>query len=203
MRRAILIISLILFPLLTFSQVGNDELIELKELIPDLVLDLRYNTTNNFVHQKLYSTDVCLISRAVAERLVPVQDSLRKLNLGLKIFDGYRPRAIQWLMWEIFPNPIYVADPANGSKHNRGSAVDLTIVNLTTGQELNMGTDFDYFGPEAGHDYTGFPPEILHNRIFLKTIMQNVGGLTSYTAEWWHYEYVTANLYPLLDFQMK
>lgn len=203
MRRTILIISLIFLPLLTFSQVGDDEMIELKELIPDIVLDMRYNTTNNFVRQKLYSTDVCLISRAVAERLVIVQDSLRKLNLGLKIFDGYRPRAIQWLMWEIFPNPIYVADPSSGSRHNRGSAVDLTIINLTTGQELNMGTDFDYFGPEAGHDYKGFPLEVLNNRIFLKTIMQSVGGFTSYNAEWWHYDYTPANLYPLLDFQMK
>ncbi|MBM4176680.1 MAG: M15 family metallopeptidase [Ignavibacteria bacterium] len=203
MRLAFLIVSVFLFSSVTFSQVGDDELVELKELIPDIVLDLRYNSTNNFVHQKLYSTDVCLISRAVAQRLGLVQDSLRKLNLGLKIFDGYRPRTIQWLMWEIFPNPIYVADPANGSKHNRGSAVDLTIINLSTGQELNMGTDFDYFGPEAGHDYTGFTPEILNNRIFLKSMMQNVGGLTSYTAEWWHYEYVSANVYPLLDFQMK
>lgn len=203
MRRAILVITFLFIPLLLFSQVGDDEMIELKEFVPDIVLDLRYNTTNNFVRQKLYSTDVCLISRAVAERLVIVQDSLRKLNLGLKIFDGYRPRAIQWLMWEIFPNPIYVADPSSGSRHNRGSAIDLTIINLTTGQEWNMGTDFDYFGPEAGHDYKGFPPEVLNNRIFLKTTMQNVGGFTPYTAEWWHYDYTPASLYPLLDFQMK
>lgn len=186
-----------------FSQSSNDEMVEIKELIPDIVLDLRYNTTNNFCQQKLYSTDVCYISNVIAKRLIVVQDSLRKRGLGLKIFDGYRPRAIQWLMWEIFPNPTYVADPATGSNHNRGAAIDLTLINLSTGQELNMGTDFDYFGPEAGHDYTNFPPEILQNRALLKSMMENVGGLTAYTAEWWHYSYTPALTFPLLDFQMK
>lgn len=194
---------LILFSSYLFSQTSNDELVEVKEIIPDIVLDLRYNTTNNFVHQKLYSTDVCLLSYGAVKGLKAVQDSLRKLGLGLKIFDGYRPRAIQWLMWEIFPNPIYVADPATGSKHNRGGAVDLTIVNLSTGQQLDMGTDFDHFGPEAGHDYTNLPPDVLQNRAFLKSMMQNVGGFIPYTSEWWHYDYPPGSSYPLLDFQMK
>ncbi len=194
---------LILFSSYLFSQTSNDELVEVKEIIPDIVLDLRYNTTNNFVHQKLYSTDVCLLSYGAVKGLKAVQDSLRKLGLGLKIFDGYRPRAIQWLLWEIFPNPIYVADPATGSKHNRGGAVDLTIVNLSTGQQLDMGTDFDHFGPEAGHDYTNLPPDVLQNRAFLKSMMQNVGGFIPYTSEWWHYDYPPGSSYPLLDFQMK
>jgi D-alanyl-D-alanine dipeptidase len=186
-----------------FAQSANDELVEVRELIPDIVLDLRYNTTDNFTHQKLYTTNVCYLSLGAVKKLVLVQDSLRTLGLGLKIFDGYRPRAVQWLMWEILPDPTYVADPVSGSKHNRGGAIDLTIINRSTGKELDMGTPFDFFGPEAGHDYTGFDPAILQNRVFLKNMMVNVGGLASYIGEWWHYEYTPAASYPLLDFQMK
>jgi zinc D-Ala-D-Ala dipeptidase len=204
------LLSLCLLSLLTFSPVSllcqssDAELVNVKELIPDIVLDLKYNTVVNFTGQKLYTTNECLLARGMVNRLVVVQDSLRKRGLGLKIYDGYRPRAVQYLMWEIYPDPTFVADPSNGSKHNRGGAVDLTLVDLATGTELAMPTAFDYFGDAAAHGWTiGLSAEQIANRELLLAMMENVGGLTRLSSEWWHYEHAASNALPLLDFQMK
>jgi D-alanyl-D-alanine dipeptidase len=195
---------LVALPLCANAQSADDELVSVKELIPDIVLDLRYATTDNFLHQKLYTINEALLARGAVKHLQLVQDSLRKVGLGLKIYDGYRPRAIQYLMWEIFPNPVYVADPGTGSNHNRGGAVDLTLVDRTTGKELLMPTPFDWFGPEAGHDwYSGLNAEQVANRTLLKNMMEIVGGFSSYASEWWHYAYDPALANPLMDFQMK
>jgi zinc D-Ala-D-Ala dipeptidase len=199
-----LIVLLFLMPALVRSQTANDELVNVKEIIPDIALDLKYNTVDNFLHQKMYTTDECLLAMGTVKQLKKVQDSLRTLGRGLKIFDGYRPRAVQYLMYEIFPNPVYVADPATGSNHNRGGAVDLTLITLATGQELRMPTAFDYFGIEASHGWTaGLTQEQVDNRVFLLTMMETVGGFTRYDSEWWHYQYSPSLANPLLDFQMK
>ncbi|MBI2619056.1 MAG: M15 family metallopeptidase [Ignavibacteriales bacterium] len=197
--------------LMGLAQTGDDELVNIKELIPDIVLDIKYNTEDNFVTvfsgsgQKLYTTDECLVAMSTAKRLIIIQDSLREMGLGLKMFDGYRPRAVQYLMWETLPPEYqsFVANPATGSRHNRGAAVDVTLVDLATREELDMGTPFDFFGPEAHIDYTGFPQNILDNRSLLRSMMEQVGGLEIYVVEWWHYEYPPARTYPLLDFQLK
>jgi zinc D-Ala-D-Ala dipeptidase len=195
---------LALLPLVSFAQSADDELVNVKELIPDVMLDLKYGTIDNFVHQKLYTANECLLSFGAVRHLKLVQDSLRTLGLSLKIWDGYRPRAVQYLMWEIFPNPTYVADPSTGSNHNRGAAVDLTIVTLSTGKELTMPTPFDWFGQEARHDWTiGLNAEQIANRTLLKSMMVNVGGFTLLNDEWWHYTYSPSLSNPLLDFQMK
>ena len=199
-----LLLFLLFLPLAAFSQSADDELVNVKELIPDIVLDLKYGTTANFLNQKVYTANECLLALGAVKHLKVVQDSLRARGLGLKIFDGYRPRAVQYLMWEIFPNATYVANPESGSNHNRGAAIDLTIVNLSTGQELPMPTPFDWFGPEAGHGWTlGLTADQVANRALLKTMMENVGGFTSLMDEWWHYTYNPALSIPLLDFQMK
>lgn len=202
--------SLCLLFLLTISpasllcQSSDAELVNIKELIPDIVLDLKYSTVDNFTSQKLYTTNECLLARGMVNRLSVVQDSLRKRGLGLKIFDGYRPRAVQYLMFEIYPDPTFVADPATGSKHNRGAAVDLTLVDLATGNELAMPTPFDYFGDAAAHGWTvGLSAEQIANRALLLAMMENVGGLTRLSSEWWHYEHGPSMALPLLDFQMK
>jgi D-alanyl-D-alanine dipeptidase len=168
------------------------------------VLDLRYNTKDNFLHQKLYSTDVCLLAHGALTQLSKVQDSLHTRGLGLKMYDCYRPRTVQYLMWEIFPNPAYVADPASGSVHNRGGAIDCSLVNLATGSELFMPTPFDWFGPEASHFYTtGLTQEQVDNRELLRDMMERVGGFERYNAEWWHYTWTAPSTLPLLDFQLK
>ncbi len=194
-------------------QSAHDELVPVKQLIPDIVLDLRYNTENNFTNQKLYTTDEAYLSLGAINRLILAQDSLRKIivhngktypkGIGIKIYDGYRPRAVQYLMFEIFPNPVYVADPASGSIHNRGGAIDLSLVNLETGEELPMPTEFDHFGIEASHSYMNLPADIIANRTLLRNIMTLVAGLVSYDSEWWHYHYAPSTSFPLLDFQMK
>lgn len=181
----------------------EEELVNVRDLIPDIVFDLRYAGPGNFFQTKLYTTNECYLALPVVRRLAIVQDSLRSLGLGIKIFDGYRPRAVQYLLWEILPDSRYVANPASGSSHNRGGAVDLSLVHLDSGVELEMPTEFDFFGPEAGHDYMNLPANVIANRELLKTMMEQVGGLTSYVAEWWHYSYQPAGSYPLLDFQMK
>lgn len=193
-------------PFFAFAQSADDELVNVKELIPDIVLDLKYGTTDNFLNQKMYTANECLLAHGAVKHLKLVQDSLRTLGLGLKIWDGYRPRAVQYLMWEIVPieDRKYVADPQTGSNHNRGAAVDLTIVSLSSGQELPMPTPFDWFGDEAGHNwYIGLTAEQVANRALLKGMMENVGGFTSLDDEWWHYTYSPALANPLMDFQMK
>ncbi len=198
------VLFLMLLPTLLFCQSADNELVNVKELIPDIVLDLKYNTVDNFTGQKLYTTDECLLAHGMVNRLMVVQDSLRKRGLGLMIFDGYRPRAVQYLMFELYPDPTFVADPATGSSHNRGGAVDLTLVSRATGEPLVMPTPFDYFGPEAGHGWTiGLTAEQVANRELLLAMMQNVGGLTMYSAEWWHYSHGPSLSNPLFDFQMK
>jgi len=186
------------------AQSADGELVNVRHLVPGIVLDLKYNTVDNFCDQKLYSTDECLLLHTAVRRLIVVQDSLRARGLGLKIYDGYRPRAVQYLMFEIYPNPAYVADPATGSNHNRGGAVDVSLVDQASGQELHMPTEFDYFGPEAKHGWTlGLSAEQVANRELLLDMMTRVGGFSPYTDEWWHYTIPAGSSYPLLDFQMK
>ncbi|MGB6648903.1 MAG: M15 family metallopeptidase [Bacteroidota bacterium] len=186
------------------GQSADNELVSVKELIHDIVLDLKYNTVDNFAGQKLYTSDECLLAHGAVRRLLIVQDSLNARGLGLKIFDGYRPRSVQYLMWEILPDPTYVADPSTGSIHNRGGAVDVSLVNMATGEELMMPTAFDYFGPEAGHNWTaGLSQEQIQNRALLRDLMETVGGFSRYDAEWWHYTWDPSRSYPLRDYQLK
>lgn len=162
--------------------------VELKKMDSTFVLDMRYATTNNFVHQKMYPCARCILRPELALALVEIQKELKTKGLGLKLFDCYRPGKVQKALWKIMPNPSYVADPKKGSMHNRGVAVDLTIIDLKTGKQLDMGTPFDYFGKKAHHSYQKLPKEILANRLMLKNIMEK-HGLQAITSEWWHYSY--------------
>ena len=168
-----------------------------KELIrmdPTLVLDIRYASTNNFIGEKIYDCAKCYLRPAVAEALLKVQQALRKKGYGLKLFDCYRPHPAQWALWKKVPDPQYVADPRKGSMHNRGSAVDLTVVD-SKGKELDMGTPYDFFGVEAHIDYTGMTPTVRANRKILQDLMIAHGFRTTRT-EWWHFSYTRAS-YPI------
>lgn len=215
------ILLLLFFSLPVFSQSADDELINPKELIPDLVVDLRYTANDHYFLNlpngdvklpKFYTNNETLIILRAAKMLKTAQDSLRNIKsfngnsypegIGLKIWDGYRPRSVQYLLFEIFPNPVYVADPNSGSMHNRGGAIDLTLIDLSTGEELEMPTEFDDFSDAAGLGYNDLPQHIINNREMLKSVMQYAGFLT-YSAEWWHYNVPGANTYPLRDYQLK
>jgi D-alanyl-D-alanine dipeptidase len=116
----------------------------------------------------------------------------------IKFFDCYRPNAVQYKMWELVPNPQYVANPVKGSIHNRGGAVDITLVTLE-GEAVDMGTDFDFFGKRAYHDNTDLPANVLENRRLLKETMESY-GFWSIRTEWWHYNLSAASNDPVANF---
>jgi D-alanyl-D-alanine dipeptidase len=184
------------------SEIANDsnkKMIDMKKAIPSLVLDLRYSTTNNFMNRRLYPfLQTTYLRLAAINALKKVVIALNNKNLTLKIFDAYRPYAVTEKMWEAVKDSRYAADPSKGSGHNRGIAVDLTIVDLRTKKELNMGTDFDNFSDTAHQDFTGLSSTILQNRILLKTIMEKY-GFVSLDTEWWHYSLADADNYELLN----
>lgn len=174
------------------------DFVELTKVIPGLVLDIRYATTNNFTGQKVYPDVRCFLRRAAAEKLKRVQADLAGQGLGLKIFDGFRPLAVQRKFWEIMPDDRYVANPAKGSRHNRGAAVDLTLIRLSDGQELPMPTPFDDFSEKAGRDYANLPAEMIRNRTVLREVMEK-HGFVGLTTEWWHFDDVDWKNYPIAD----
>ncbi len=175
-----------------------DDFVELTTVIPGLVLDIRYATTNNFTGQKVYPDARCFLRRATAEKLKRVQADLAKQGLALKIFDGFRPLAVQRKFWEIMPDDRYVANPAKGSRHNRGAAVDLTLIRLSSGQELPMPTPFDDFSERAGRDYANLPGELIRNRTLLREVMEK-HGFVGLTTEWWHFDDADWKNYPIAD----
>lgn len=169
---------------------------ELIQLDSTIIIDMRYATTNNFVKEKMYDCNRCFLRPEVAQKIVEAHMMLQEGGLGLKMLDCFRPRPIQQKLWDKFKNPLYVTDPAKGSMHNRGAAVDLTIVD-PDGKQLDMGTAFDYFGKEAHHAYTNLSKEVLANRKLLLETMQAV-ELHPITTEWWHYSFRGKN-YELSD----
>jgi D-alanyl-D-alanine dipeptidase len=179
------------------------KMIEIKTMVPNIVYDLRYATENNFTHQKLYESEKRTFLRLpVASALLEVQDDLAKRNYGLKLFDAYRPYRVTQKMWDLIHDEKYVANPSKGSGHNRGLAVDLTIINLKDGSELNMGTGFDNFTDTAHHTFKNLSPDILQNRTLLKEIMEK-HGFKALETEWWHYSWPNNRNYEVLDIDFR
>jgi len=175
------------------------ELVDLARFIPGIQVDLRYATRNNFMGRPLYGSPRALLRRPVAERLLRVQATLAKRGLGLRIFDAYRPYAVTVEMWRSKKaGPLYVSPPSLGSRHNRGIAVDLTLVDLKTGKPLPMPTDFDEFSPRAAHAYTQLDSARIENRRILKETMQ-AHGFYPLAREWWHYGYGDWHRFDILD----
>ncbi|RYY85550.1 MAG: peptidase M15 [Chitinophagaceae bacterium] len=174
-------------------------MVELHSLSPEIVYDLRYATTNNFTGKVLYEQGRRTYLRLLpAKALAAAQDSFSKLGYSIKIFDAYRPHAATRLMWELIRDERYVADPAKGSGHNRGLAVDLTLVDLRTGLELDMGTGFDNFTDTAHTDFKQLAPALLANRARLRGVMEYF-GFTVLPSEWWHYFWPNDRAYDVLD----
>lgn len=161
-----------------------------------ILIDLKYATEDNFVEEKMYECGRCFLRPEVARRVVAVHRGLQQQGLRLKMLDCYRPRPVQWKLWEKVPDRRYVSDPRKGSMHNRGAAVDLTITD-GTGRELNMGTPYDYFGPEAHPSYQGLPDSVLANRKLLREAMARQ-GFSPIRTEWWHYSF-SRKTYELSD----
>jgi len=188
------------------KQVNTDsmqKMIEIKAFIPNIIYDLRYSTKNNFTHTKLYKNDdVTFLRLPVAVALQKVEKELNEKGYGLKVFDAYRPYAVTKKMWDLIHDERYVADPSKGSGHNRGLSIDLTIIILKDGTELNMGTGFDNFTDTAHHIFTDLPVMVLQNRNVLKQMMEKY-GFKALETEWWHYSWPNDRNYEVLDLDFK
>jgi len=176
----------------------NNILVDLEKFISGIVLDIRYATKNNFTKQKLYKSAKAYVRKPVADSLLRIQNELKKRGLGLKIFDAYRPYAVTLKFYRIYRDTNFVAAPWKGSSHNTGCAVDLTLLDLKTGKELEMPTGFDDFTEKAAHGYMDLPEKAIKNRKMLKDIMVKY-GFVPYSQEWWHYRYKDSKRFGLLD----
>ena len=164
-----------------------------------VVLDIRYATSNNFTKNKIYECGRCFLRPELAAKIKTLQKDIdQRYGMKLKLFDCYRPRPAQQKLWDIVPNEKYVTPPSKGSMHNRGLAVDITLIGKD-GKELNMGTEYDFFGPEAHTTNTNLPAEVLKNRRVL-TKMLEIHGLKGITSEWWHFSLKTVQA-PLDDWE--
>ena len=180
----------------------NFRIIALQSFLKPFVTDWQYATTHNFTRQKLYSNPKAFLRLPAAIALKNVQSELLTLGLNIKLFDAYRPYHVTQKMWEIIPDERYAANPARGSGHNRGIAVDVSIVNAKTGVELEMPTTFDDFSEKAHHDYKDLPDNMLKNRALLRSVMEK-NGFKALSTEWWHYYLPDSKNYPLMDLSFR
>jgi D-alanyl-D-alanine dipeptidase len=183
---------------------SSKKMIELKSMVPGIVYDLRYAGTNNFMRRRMYpaGTNNTFLRLPAAKALRQVQLELNEKGLGLKIFDAYRPYSVTVMFWELVKDERYVANPSKGSGHNRGIAVDLTIIDRKTGKELDMGTGFDNFTDTAHSTYTALPEVVLQNRRLLRSTMEKY-GFKVLDTEWWHFYLPEVSRYEILDIDFK
>ncbi len=173
-------------------------MIDLEKHIPGIVLDIKYAGTDNFTGKQIYTKPKAFMRRAAADSLLKIQELLAKEGLGIKVLDAYRPYAGTLYFYEVYPDTTFVAAPWKGSIHNRGVAIDLTLINLETGEELEMPTPFDEFSERAALTYQDLDPVVIENRRKLHDIMTQ-NGFTAYTHEWWHYNLKERSKYKLMD----
>ena len=182
----------------------QNRLVNLKKFIPGVNLNLKYATPNNFTNKKLYKKATTTYMRYdAAMALLEVQKYLNNQGMAIKIFDAYRPYAVTKLMWDLIHDERYVANPKSGSGHNKGTSVDLTIVKMDSGKELDMGTGFDNFTELAHHSHTpNFDSTIKANRNLLKSTMEKF-GFKILDTEWWHYSWISVEKYDVIDLNFK
>lgn len=184
-----------------FSSIKSNpfnELVNLQKYIPGIVLDIRYATTNNFTGEKIYSLARAYSRKPVADALKKAQEDFKKSGVGIKIYDAYRPYSATVKFYEVYRDTTYVASPYRGSRHNRGCALDMTIIDLKTGEELKMPTEFDSFKKEAWPSTHVKDPVIKKNRDLLISVMEK-NGFKVNASEWWHFDFVGWQKYDVMD----
>jgi D-alanyl-D-alanine dipeptidase len=174
------------------------DLVELKKIVPTVCLQIRYATTDNFTHHKVYDSDRCFLRRGTSTKLKAVVEELQPAGLAIKVWDGYRPLSVQKIFWSLVPDERYVANPAKGSRHNRGAALDLTLIQLNGCRELRMPTPHDDLTERAHRDYMNLPAEAIVNRKRLEDVMTR-HGFIGLPTEWWHFDDIEWENYPLMD----
>ena len=204
--KASLLVSLILVigfaqgPPIETDPFRKPDLVELTKLDPTIKLDIRYATRNNFLGKAVYKQPRAFLQRPAAEALVRINQSLRKQGYGLVVFDGYRPWSVTKVFWDVTPEDkkIFVADPSKGSRHNRGCAVDLSLLDLKTGAEVKMPSEYDEMTERAHINYGCATPEAKRLRELLRSEMA-AEGFAVYEPEWWHYDYKDWKEYPIMN----
>jgi len=172
------------------------ELVDIQIVIPNIQVELKYATADNFTGQIVYPFHQCLLLKEAAFQLREVQAELEAMGLGLKVWDGFRPLFAQWQFWELIPDERYVSDPRKGGRHTRGTAIDLTL--LKEGKELAMPSAFDDFSEKAHRHYRGASPEEIAHRELLQTMMEK-HGFIGLPTEWWHFDLIDWERHPPLD----
>lgn len=176
-------------------------LVEVREVDSTIVVDLIYATKNNFTGQVLYDLEVCLLQKITAEKLAAVNAEVALKGYRLKVWDAFRPKSAQVIMWNYAPNGVYVTDPSVGSNHNRGASVDVTLVDQF-GNELEMPTGFDDFSAAASRDYANMSAEARKNVDYLTEVMVKK-GFTPIQSEWWHFNDAEYKSYPFIDLSLE
>ena len=173
-------------------------MVRIKDYVPNIALDIKYATTQNVFYTQLYNKPAAWVRLPVAKALAAVQKDLNAQGYSLKIYDAYRPYSVTCQMFEILPDTLYMGLPWQGSKHNRGIALDLTLIDLKTKKELKMPTPFDALVYAAHPEFMHLPEEVIKNRELLKTVMKKHGFKVD-PMEWWHFNYVSDTVFELLD----
>ena len=176
------------------------DLVELVKLDSTIKLDIRYATSNNFLGRPVYKEGRAFLQRPAAEALTRANRRLREKGYGLLVFDGYRPWSVTKMFWDSTPQDKkrFVADPSQGSRHNRGCAVDLTLYDPRSGREVEMPSGYDEMTGRAYPNYSGGTEEQRRRRETLREAMESE-GFTVYEFEWWHFDYKDWKRYPILD----
>lgn len=175
----------------------RNDLVDVADFIPGIGVDVRYAGVNHGFGRAFYTSDRARLRRGTAEKLRAAQEALTGAGYGLLVWDAYRPLSVQARMWEINPDPSFVAPPERGSRHNRGAAVDVTLIDLS-GRELEMPTDFDQFTGQAHSECESVSPTALRHREILRNAML-AAGFTGINNEWWHFDDPDWRDYDLLD----
>lgn len=175
---------------LVLTEPKDTDLVRIRDYIPDAEEELVYATADNFTGAVIYDFEDVYLRYGSVKKLMAVQEELRSMGLGIKIWDGFRPVSAQFKLWEICPDDTYVANPNVGySNHSRGFAVDLTLID-SEGKELEMPTGFDDFSGRADRNYADVPETARNNAKLLEDIMEK-HGFKGYSGEWWHYNDTT------------
>ncbi len=168
------------------AEPADEEMVEVKDYIPGIFVDLKYATEDNFTGKVIYDFTNARLRYGTVRKLAAVQAALLEQGYSLKIWDAHRPAAAQFTLWEVCPDPVYVANPNKGySSHSRGNTVDVTLV-LSDGTDIEMPTGFDDFSTLADRDYSDVPEPARSNALLLENTMAD-HGFTCYSGEWWHF----------------
>lgn len=176
----------------------DKRLVDLADAAPDVEIDMRYATDNNFMGKAIYRSGKAYLRAPAAAALAEANEALAEKGLGLKVLDAYRPYTATVEIWEHVQDARYAARPSSGSRHNRGCAVDVTLVVSATGEEAEMPSAFDDFSERAHQNYSGASAEAIENRRTLREAMKSV-GFTPISSEWWHYDFRGWKKFELID----